>query len=537
MQIEIQILSGARKSECLQLDAEDLHVGDEPSYDLYFDPAKDPGVRGVRARLRGHRDGWCIQRMAGGSVLVNHKLLESELPIRSGDVVRLSPFGPDFRFILAPARDESAGAGSGGAAASGTACAAARGSQRRPATCVGPSAASAAAPAGGAAVAVAPGHWRRRSVAVVAGLALAAALLLAVVALARRWHPSPVVVDQPTISGAASPEAAGGAAPTGKTPSAVAGGAAPAGKVSGPGVSQQLTGSGSKPPGPAPSPPSPPKPPPVPPPALSPLVVLAVENEQKHELEPFAVACAVDLRGHQMLLTSGRIARIMSLFQKRYYAMWSGGAAAGTAVVELDRNGIYVHMLYSNTLDENDLRDAQFFDLGVLSCVEKFPGACTPRSLASQDVLEQILPETPLHCCIADRPRDFPLHGVQAGDREYRLATQSKPLHWSREIRLLAEGGGQRPDRGPRLFEFSGPNQDFLEGSPVCNEAEQVVAVFTKTAVAEAAVPGAGSREGPLRATPVSAEMVNALWTGVPREQWVHYSRNRRGAAADPPRE
>ncbi len=106
MQVEIRILSGARRGEHLTLSAGEIIAGGQAGCDVFFDPKNDPSARGVCLQLLGEADGWRIRKRSGGTVMVNQQVLDSEMPLRSRDVVRLSPAGPDFRFtIAAPHQD------------------------------------------------------------------------------------------------------------------------------------------------------------------------------------------------------------------------------------------------------------------------------------------------------------------------------------------------------------------------------------------------------------------------------------------------
>ncbi len=100
MFVEITILSGARQGERLTLESSSLVAGDQPGDAIYFAPTRDPQVRGRRVELRREDEGWRLRNLNGGDVLINRAVVVDAMPLRSGDIVRLSPAGPDFSFVL-----------------------------------------------------------------------------------------------------------------------------------------------------------------------------------------------------------------------------------------------------------------------------------------------------------------------------------------------------------------------------------------------------------------------------------------------------
>jgi hypothetical protein len=100
MAIEILILSGARQGTRLVLEGNRLRIGTTPDCDVYFDPQKDAAARDHAALLISETDGWCISSAGTGGLIVNQQPVAGTRQLRSGDVVRLSPAGPDFSFRL-----------------------------------------------------------------------------------------------------------------------------------------------------------------------------------------------------------------------------------------------------------------------------------------------------------------------------------------------------------------------------------------------------------------------------------------------------
>jgi hypothetical protein len=100
MAVGINILSGSRQGEVLGLDQPEFRAGGDPSCEIFFDPQRDPGVRGRRAHFQLGGDGWYVRNVGEGPLLVNGNQAEGRVRLRSDDVVRLSPAGPEFSFRL-----------------------------------------------------------------------------------------------------------------------------------------------------------------------------------------------------------------------------------------------------------------------------------------------------------------------------------------------------------------------------------------------------------------------------------------------------
>ncbi len=106
MPIEIHVLSGARQGEQHFSNAESFVVGDAGKSDLQFNPSKDPGARDKQALIKFNSDGWSIANHGKGTWLINQSELRtgSSSRLRSGDIVRVSESGPDFRFAIVTGR-------------------------------------------------------------------------------------------------------------------------------------------------------------------------------------------------------------------------------------------------------------------------------------------------------------------------------------------------------------------------------------------------------------------------------------------------
>jgi len=113
MAVEISILSGARQGQRFALDATKLRAGPDPAFEIYFDPLADSSARDRSVSLRLMDDGWYIQSTGQGEVFVNQSPVVGLTRLKSGSIVRMSEFGPEFEFrILArgPAASERPGA-------------------------------------------------------------------------------------------------------------------------------------------------------------------------------------------------------------------------------------------------------------------------------------------------------------------------------------------------------------------------------------------------------------------------------------------
>lgn len=100
MPVELTVLSGGREGETIHLNLDTFQIGDDPAADLYFDSRRDPAGRGRLALVVREEAGWRIQNQGSGSLVVNHAVVTGRVPLRSGDIIRLSDMGPDVRFSL-----------------------------------------------------------------------------------------------------------------------------------------------------------------------------------------------------------------------------------------------------------------------------------------------------------------------------------------------------------------------------------------------------------------------------------------------------
>jgi len=100
MSVELHFLSGTRLGERLRLEALEFQIGVGAGCDVAIDPQRDPQAAGCRLLLRRDAQGWQVRNLGRPGAWVNQQPLTGSLPLRSGDVVRLSEEGPDLRFTI-----------------------------------------------------------------------------------------------------------------------------------------------------------------------------------------------------------------------------------------------------------------------------------------------------------------------------------------------------------------------------------------------------------------------------------------------------
>jgi len=104
MVVELLILSGSRLGERLKFAQDVISIGGGKHWDVCFDVKHDPGAKAKRARILADQFGGRIHNDGAGVWIVNQDLLPAAgaCPLRAGDIVRLSEFGPDVRFMILP---------------------------------------------------------------------------------------------------------------------------------------------------------------------------------------------------------------------------------------------------------------------------------------------------------------------------------------------------------------------------------------------------------------------------------------------------
>jgi hypothetical protein len=102
MTVELLVLSGPRLGERMTFDREVVLVGGDRDCDVRFNVRQHPGVRNKRARLVADEFGWRLHNDGQGLWFLNQTVLAAAAahPLRSGDIIRVSEFGPDLRFAM-----------------------------------------------------------------------------------------------------------------------------------------------------------------------------------------------------------------------------------------------------------------------------------------------------------------------------------------------------------------------------------------------------------------------------------------------------
>jgi hypothetical protein len=102
MAIELLVLSGTRLGERITFDQDAILIGSDRFCDLRFKLRHYPGARNQEVRLLGEDSGWRLHNDGEGLWLVNQTPVPSggACPLRSGDIIRASEFGPDLRFMI-----------------------------------------------------------------------------------------------------------------------------------------------------------------------------------------------------------------------------------------------------------------------------------------------------------------------------------------------------------------------------------------------------------------------------------------------------
>ncbi len=466
MGVEILILSGARQGDQLVLDADEFRAGGVDACDVFFDPSADAAAVGRIALFRRNDEGWSIQSVGTGELLLNQETVSGRTRIRSGDIVRLSDHGPDFSFeILAgrlaawsdspaekilpsPARDETPAA-----------------MQADDVLQSGVTAESNLAPI------VLPARSRRRSVIipVIAGVGVLALLLLLAVGLF-----GPAADDGGPLAAANNPIVKPDPQPVATDveppkPTPVAPKAATA-------DTQNTAAPPQKDPTPKPAHTTPTDP-------WAPIArqyektvwLLEVSDPAVKFVYPFATASAV---GEHTLLTTATVAAELHKFDARGWKVWARNEALKKTVFidEVRLHGMYVAL-------GNDPQKKTYVDQGVLTTRQRLPAVATIATAAELAALDT---GTELACMgIAhegdavkpDDPRrqDEFLPELIAG--KLFLRTQFDPKSPS-SPRLLHLKASQAGNLGGNLY-----------GSPIIDRQGKIVAVY-----AEAAAIGAGNQ-------------------------------------------
>jgi len=513
MAVEILILSGARQGERIALDMHEFRVGAEQGCEIFFDPLHDRESKGRSAVFLLTEEGWFIRRTGGGEILVNQQPVVGLTHVRSGDVVRMSEFGPDFSFsIVARAGPPP------------VARPAATPILPPPAPPAGPtrpakkSSAPPPEPVEPKGVSVAGTAEAGRSMAgmIVGAAAMIVVLLLVIVLLSR---PPVVIVGTPgsheTAGQTAKPDRPSPPGPDAPSPSA-------AGRADGKSGAASPTAS-KPPPGPKPESLPKPEPPAEPPPAEKlqppekpepPLEslresVFLIQVEKAGRFWPFASGSAT---GETTILTTAREAVQLAQWQREGFKVWVTQPGVGKEPAEPDaRDGpppgampvrdIRVHGLFASLGEKPG--DWIFVDLAVLT-VE---GSIPPQKrlqCASPEELKDVDPGAPVLC----------VGYTHEGERVTRHS-QLRPTVTKGKVFLILPPQGMASSQGLLQLKAEMPPNGY--GSAVVTIEGRLIGVF-----GESAQPAQGAPSPPenLQYAPlVTAELIASpkIWQPPPR--------------------
>jgi hypothetical protein len=501
MAVEIQILSGARQGERIELAADSFQAGDVPGCDVYFDPRQDPGARSRVASFRLKDDGWYLASSSGGELMVNDRPVIGVARIRSGDVVRLSDRGPDFSFnilvgrsasapayaslkpLVAPiqpvavvplAARESTPSPSLPSAAMGVPQPASPGSASGFGSCPAPNT-PAMAPA--LPPAASPLQLSQGLILALAGVVLCCMVFLGGLALVVMMNrgapaaapPSPAVVvavDQAPKSPRKPAE-----------PQNVADAAVPAPVVE-----------------PAPS-----NPDEITDPIFKPLrgcvYLLAVENSKQQKTWPFATACAIR---QDTLLCCANAAVELIKFKTMGLTCWASNQSTLTKV---EIGDIHVHALFQKL--NQDFGKRMYFDFALLTVRGKLPQIAP---LASVDELDDLKGGTPV----------VSLSIPHQGELMDRFQSFSPVLTRAKVFIITT----LPPAPGPRLMHMKAVMPVNIYGSPVFNTEGKVVGVYSDVATPPPGQPPVANLN--LHFVPVvSPELITSWFEGSGKEVWI----------------
>lgn len=97
--VVLAIASGPRAGELIGTNETEMLIGFDHDCFVRFSPDQYT-QGGSKVLLRRGPEGWYVLRVAGDTAFVNQRQLSEKLTLRSGDIVRLSPYGPDIQFTM-----------------------------------------------------------------------------------------------------------------------------------------------------------------------------------------------------------------------------------------------------------------------------------------------------------------------------------------------------------------------------------------------------------------------------------------------------
>ena len=473
MAVGINILSGSRGGEELGLDQPEFRAGDNPTYEIFFDPERDPGAKGRKALFRLGDDGWYLKNVGAGPLLVNGRQVEAGVRLRSGDVVRLSATGPEFSFKLLsqwPVGIQRLG------------CTVKPAPQQ-----VSPAPAQTESHDRDAA---SSRHGRKWSMPTAVGLGTLA-VLFAIYLLVRQPAAStdtmssvrPVGVNTETSRSRtvasksnAAPPSSGNMVPPGVAKTAPPGPAAKtdtrANEIANPKSPPTATMQDA---------------------ARDAILLLLVEEPSSASAWPFGTATVI---ADRTLLTSATVATGLAGFRERGWKLWAINQRLG---LKVPITGLRVHAGFVRA--QGDPEKQIYVDLAILSVDEALP---KQLGLASADELGEIDRGLPIIC-------DGYLYENEPIDRFQTLVPEP------RAGKIFVITSLPPLPGGPRLMHIRAELPGKMYGAPIVNESGHVLGVFAETA---APTPEQQDADLHLHYAPVADAAQIDHWTKDHDEQW-----------------
>jgi hypothetical protein len=484
MAVEIQILSGARQGERLDVAADTFQAGDALGCDVFFDSQKDPGARNRLASFRLKEDGWYLASSGGGELMVNERPVIGVARVRNGDVIRLSDRGPDFSFNIIVGRPSHAAVYT--PPQSPTFAPVLPLQPVATAVCATP-----AVPCEGVALptsqpqatavpapsAAAPAQFTQSVILAIAGVAICCLVLLVGLVAIMAMNRAPAA-GQPVAPLVAT------AAPQPKPP---------------PKHVPEVPPVDPEPVQPSPSAESPSDGKNITDPVFKPLrgsvYLLTVENPKQKKTWPFATACAIR---PDTLLTCANAAVELVKFQALGLKCWANNSATLTKVEVRD---IHVHALFQKFAQ--DLNKRMYFDFALLTVEGKLPQTAP---LASLDELGEL----------EGRSAVVSLSIPHQGELMDRFQSFSPVLTRAKVFIITS----LPPAPGPRLLHVKAQMPANIYGSPVFNQEGKLVGVYSDVAVPPPGQPAIANLN--LHFVPVvSPELIGSWFAGSGKDIWV----------------
>lgn len=92
--------SGDRAGEFMGLSKSQFTIGSGLTCDVSYAEDGIAQLEDLAAEILREADGWTLKRHGDQPVMLNQNFIEQQTQLRSGDLVRLSPDGPDFQFLI-----------------------------------------------------------------------------------------------------------------------------------------------------------------------------------------------------------------------------------------------------------------------------------------------------------------------------------------------------------------------------------------------------------------------------------------------------